>query len=211
MSKCDCSIEIADKSQRLVLIKLLAINATMFVIELAVGLYAQSTGLIADAVDMFADAAIYAIGLYAVGRSLQQKAHAALLSGWFQLALGMLILMDISRRIFIGSNPISIYMMGVGAVALIANIICLKLIEAHRHGEVHMRASWIFSKNDVIANTGVIVGGLLVWLLDNRWPDLIIGVLIALVILHGAWHIIRDSRQELAIEPRSTGDGGCCS
>lgn len=103
------------------------------------------------------------------------------------------------------------YMMGVGAVALAANIICLKLIEEHRHGEVHMRASWIFSKNDVIANTGVIVGGLLVWLLDNRWPDLIIGILIALVVLNGARHIISDSRKELAKESSCSSGGSCCS
>lgn len=204
MSDCDCTVEITDKSQSHVLIKLLVINATMFVIELGIGLYAQSTGLIADAMDMLADAIVYAIGLYAVGHSLKQKANAALLSGWFQLGLGLLILFDILRRIFVGSEPVSLLMMIVGSVALIANIICLKLIEEHRHGEVHMRASWIFSKNDVIANAGVILGGLLVWALDSRWPDLIIGTLIALLVLNGARHIIKDARNEL--EPKVS----CC-
>jgi Co/Zn/Cd efflux system component len=72
------------------------------------------------------------------------------------------------------------------------------LIQKHKDGEVHMRASWIFSKNDVIANAGVILGGLLVWLLDSRWPDLVIGSLIALVIFNGARHIILDARNEIA-------------
>ena len=211
MSDCDCSVEITDKSQSHVLIKLLIINATMFVLELGIGLYAQSTGLIADAMDMLADAIVYAIGLYAVGHSLKQKANAALVSGWFQLGLGLLILIDILRRIFVGSEPVSALMMIVGSVALMANIICLKLIEEHRHGEVHMRASWIFSKNDVIANAGVILGGLLVWLIGSRWPDLIIGSLIALLILNGAKHIIQDARKELAAESSCCDDDACSS
>ena len=198
MSDCDCHIEITDKSQSDVLIKLLAINLVMFVIELGIGWYAQSTGLIADAMDMLADATVYAIGLYAVGRAAIHKARAALMSGWFQLVLGLLILFDITRRVLVGSGPQSVLMVCIGVVALVANVVCLKLIEQHRHGEVHMRASWIFSRNDVIANAGVILGGLLVWLLDNRWPDLVVGCLIALVVLNGARHIIQDTRSEQA-------------
>jgi len=197
MSDCGCEIEITDKEQKGVLISLLSINAFMFVFELSLGWYAQSTGLIADSIDMFADAIIYGIGLYAIGKSIQHKAKAALLSGWFQAALGTVILIDVLRRVLIGSEPVSVLMMGVGVMALIANIYCLRLIEKHKDGEVHMRASWIFSKNDVIANIGVILGGLFVWLMDSRWPDLVIGSLIALVIFNGARHIIIDARDAL--------------
>ncbi len=197
MSGCGCEIEITDKQQKSILIRLLLINAFMFVFEISLGWYAQSTGLIADSFDMLADAIVYAIGLYAIGKSLQHKANAALISGWFQGALALLILVDVLRRIFIGSEPVSAFMMGVGVIALIANVYCLMLIQKHKDGEVHMRASWVFSKNDVIANIGVITGGLLVWLLDSRWPDLVIGVLIALVIFNGARLIIIDARTEL--------------
>ena len=211
MSECGCEIEIRDKSQRNVLVVLLAINATMFIFELGLGWFAESTGLIADSMDMLADAIVYGIGLYAIGKAAEHKAHAALLSGWFQGALGLLILVDMARRVIVGSEPVSALMMGVGIIALIANIICLRLIQRHKDGEVHMRASWIFSKNDVIANTGVILGGALVWLLDNRWPDLVIGSLIALVILNGARHIILDARQELAAGVTACcGDSGTC-
>ena len=86
----------------------------------------------------------------------------------------------------------------MGGVALIANISCLILIHKHRSGEVHMRASWIFSTNDVIANIGVIISGLMVMWLDTYWPDLVIGGLIALVILNGARLIIQESRIELS-------------
>ena len=118
----------------------------------------------------------------------------------------ILILFDITRRTLLGSEPQSTLIIVVGIVALIANMICLYLIENHKQGEVHMRASWIFTKNDVIANSGVILGGILVWLLDNRWPDLVIGCLIALVILNGARHIIQDARSELTVSDEYCGD-----
>jgi len=197
MADCGCEIEITDRDQKQVLVTLLAINGLMFVLEAGLGWYAQSTGLIADSFDMLADAVVYGIGLYAIGKSLQHKAKAALISGWFQGILGFLIIVDILRRVFMGSEPISAFMMTVGCLALIANIYCLRLIEKHRHGEVHMRASWIFSKNDVIANSGVIIGGLLVWTLDSRWPDLVIGSLIVLVILNGARNIIIDAKNKV--------------
>ncbi len=211
MSGCGCEVELKDASQKKVLIILLAINATMFVIELAVGWYAESTGLIADSMDMLADAIVYIIGLYAIGKTARHKARAALTSGWFQAVLGLLILADIIRRILYGSEPVSLLMMGMGVLALIANVYCLVLIQEHKDGEVHMRASWVFSKNDVIANSGVILGGLLVWLLDSRWPDLIIGSLIALIILNGARHIIMDARNEYTgeDEPGSCSGSSC--
>ena len=198
MGECDCEVEIKDQAQKRVLYWLLAINATMFVIELSLGWIAESTALIADSIDMLADAIVYGIGLYAVGRSLTDKAKAALASGYFQAALGLLILVDIVRRIIVGSEPVSELIMVVGTAALIANFICLVLISKHKEGEVHMRASWIFSTNDVIANVGVILGGLLVWWLDTRWPDIIIGIVISVVILRGAKRILSDAKKELS-------------
>ena len=208
MADCGCEIEVTDKKQKNVLITLLLINGVMFLFEITLGWYAQSTGLIADSFDMLADAIVYAIGIVAIGKSLQHKANAALLSGWFQGALALMILIDVSRRVLMGSEPVSFFMIGVGLIALIANVICLILIQKHKEGEVHMRASWVFSKNDVIANTGVIISGLLVWLLESRWPDLIIGSLIALLIFSGARHIILDARSELA-KISNKDDDGC--
>ena len=84
-------------------------------------------------------------------------------------------------------------MMGVGAVALVANVACLAILAKHRNDGAHMRASWIFSTNDVIANVGVIVSGVLVLLLGNRFPDLIIGGLISVVVVYGGVRILKDS------------------
>ena len=194
MAGCGCEVEIKDKSERHVLIALLLINGVMFVAEFIVGWWAQSTALIADALDMLADAMVYGVGLYAVGRSLLVKAHAARISGVLQVLLGLLVLIDILRRFVVGSEPVSTLMIAMGLIALIANITCLILIAKHRDGEVHMRASWIFSKNDVIANLGVILaGGLVAWT-GSRLPDLIIGSLVALIVIRGGILILQDAK-----------------
>lgn len=194
MSGCGCEIEIQDKSERRVLIALLLINGVMFVAELGVGWWAQSTALIADALDMLADAMVYGVGLYAVGKSLLVKVHAARISGSLQVLLGLLVLVDIVRRLIVGSEPVSILMMSMGVIALIANVTCLILIAKHREAEVHMRASWIFSKNDVIANLGVILaGGLVAWT-GSRLPDLVIGLLVALLVIRGGILILHDAK-----------------
>lgn len=196
MSDCSCNIEITNKEQSRVLIVLLAINATMFCVEITFGILSESTALIADSLDMLADATVYAIGLYAVGKEAILKIKAAHLSGIFQIILGLLVLIDVARRAILGSEPESFLMMIVGFIALIANVICLKIISNHKEGEVHMRASWIFSKNDVIANTGIIIAGGLVYLFDSRFPDIIIGLTISLLVIRGGIHIIKDAAQE---------------
>ncbi len=197
MSGCGCEVTIKDETQKRVLYWLLGINATMFIIEMSVGLVADSTALIADSLDMLADAIVYGIGLYAIGKSILHKANAAKASGYFQLMLGILILVDILRRSIYGSEPVSALMMGMGAVALVANVICLIIIRKHKNDEVHMRASWIFSANDVIANLGVILAGALVFAFDTRWPDLAIGLIVACVVLRGAKMILADAHNEL--------------
>ena len=197
MSGCGCEVEIKDTSQKRVLYWLLGINATMFFVEMTVGILADSTALIADSMDMLADAVVYGIGIYAVGKSILHKAKAAQISGYFQLLLGVMILIDITRRLFLGSEPISSLMIGMGFIALIANVACLMIIRNHKNDEVHMRASWIFSANDVIANMGVIIAGVLVVWLDSRVPDLVIGCIVSIVVLRGAWMILKDATQEV--------------
>lgn len=206
MSGCGCEIEIKDQEQKAVLYWLLGINAVMFIIEMSVGFIADSTALIADSLDMLADAVVYGVGIYAVGKTIVHKANAAKVSGYFQLALGLLILFDIARRATFGSGPESMLMMGMGGVALIANVICLAIIRKQKNGEVHMRASWIFSANDVIANIGVILAGVMVYLFDTRWPDLVIGFIVSIVVLRGAVLILKDARQEFRENSSTNGE-----
>lgn len=195
---CECEIEVKDAEQAKVLKILLAINLTMFVVEIIFGFVAQSTGLIADSLDMLADAAVYGLGLYVVGHSIAYKARAAYASGLFECLLGAGVLVEVGHRFLVGSEPQSVLMVFIGGVALVANLSCLALLSKHREGEVHMRASWIFSTNDVLANLGVIVAGILVASFGSALPDLIIGFVIAMVVVRGGLRIISESMQELS-------------
>lgn len=179
-----------DAGEARVLRRMLAINAVMFVIELAVGVIAQSTGLIADSLDMFADAAVLALSLYAVGRSVSMKNRAAHLAGWLQLILALGAIAEVVRRFLYGSEPASVLMITMGALALVANAYCLWAMARSRRDGAHMKASYIFLANDVIANGGVIVAGILVALTGSRYPDLVIGAIVALVVLNGARRIL---------------------
>jgi Co/Zn/Cd efflux system component len=173
---------------------LLAINATMFVAEIVAGWLAESTGLLSDSLDMFADAVVYGLSLYAVGKAASMKRRAARLSGYLQLVLALGAFSEVLRRFILGSEPEAVTMIGTATLALIANVSCLVLLARHRHGEVHMKASWIFSTNDVIANAGVIAAGILVRATSSHLPDLIIGAIIAGVVLLGATRILKLSR-----------------
>jgi Co/Zn/Cd efflux system component len=177
-----------------VLKQLLAINFTMFVAEIIIGWLAQSTGVIADAMDMFADSAVYAVSLYAVGQALATQKKAARLSGYLQAGLAAFALFEVFRRFIVGSEPWAPYMMGISLVALIANVTCLFLISKHRTGGIHMKASWIFSTNDVIANLGVIIAGALVLYFKSPVPDLIVGLVISTVVFRGALAILKMSK-----------------
>jgi Co/Zn/Cd efflux system component len=197
MTGCGCEAEAAALERRS-LRALLGINAVMFVAEMAVGWWAESTALLADSLDMFADASVYGIALYAVARSTRLQANAATLSGFLQIALGLGVFVEVVRRLIYGSEPVSLLMMGFGVIALVANLICLAIIAKHRDGGVHMRASWIFSTNDVIANIGVVVSGALVLYLGSRLPDLVIGAIISGVVLRGGMRILGEAAEARA-------------
>ena len=169
---------------------LLAINALMFLVEMTMGLIAQSAGLIADSLDMLADAAVYGLALYAVGHGIKMQVRAAHVAGILQLILAAGVLVEVGRRFLFGSDPQSLMMMAVASVALIANISCLLLIAKHREGGAHMKASWIFSANDVVINLGVILAGLLVAWTGSNYPDLIIGGIVGAIVLIGAKRIL---------------------
>lgn len=169
---------------------LLAINALMFLVEMTMGLIAQSAGLIADSLDMLADAAVYGLALYAVGHGIKMQVRAAHVAGILQLILAAGVLVEVGRRFLFGSDPQSLMMMAVASVALIANISCLLLIAKHREGGAHMKASWIFSANDVVINLGVILAGLLVAWTGTNYPDLIIGGIVGAIVLMGAKRIL---------------------
>lgn len=180
-----------DAAEALTLRLVLAINFVMFAVELVAGLLAESTGLLADSLDMLADATVYGLSLFAVGRAARTKLRAARVAGLLQGALALGVLVEIARRIVVGSAPEAPAMIGVSLVALAANAICLVLLVRHRQGGAHMEASWIFTSTDVLANLGVILAGALVAYTGSRLPDLVIGTAVGFIVLAGAVRILR--------------------
>jgi cation diffusion facilitator family transporter len=195
MNECGCQHEASNPSERKVLVIALALNAGMAVLGGVAGWISQSTGLLADALDMLSDATAYAIGLVAIGRSLRFKASAAYGSGLVLLLLGVAVLAEVARRAVTGSEPEGGWMVGVSVVSLIVNLAVLRMLSPLRSGGVHLRASWIFTRADVVANVGVILSGALVALLESRYPDLIIGTLIGLYVMREAYEILVEARK----------------
>ncbi|KZC22656.1 hypothetical protein RHOFW104T7_17765 [Rhodanobacter thiooxydans] len=194
MSECSCHADVTNEAERRILRIALGLNITMFVVGLAAGWIAQSMGLIGDSLDMLADAAAYGIGLMAVTRTATFKASAAQLSGTLLLILGLGVLAGVAWRLATGSQPEGAWMMAIAFVSLIVNATVLRLLERFRHGEVHLRATWIFTRVDVIVNMAVIVSGALVLWLDSAAPDLIIGSAIALFVMKEAIGLLREAR-----------------
>lgn len=182
-------------TQRKVLWAVLIINFAFFLIEIVFGFISNSMGLVADSLDMLADAFVYGISLYAVGGTIQRKKNIAKLAGYFQITLAVIGFVEVLRR-FIGVESLPDFrtMIIVSFFALIANSICLYLLQKSKSKEAHMRASMIFTSNDVIINLGVIVAGTLVLLLNSGLPDLIIGSVVFIIVINGAIRIMKLSK-----------------
>jgi cation diffusion facilitator family transporter len=183
------------KEQRRVLWAVLAINAAFFAIEITAGLLSGSMGLMADSLDMLADALVYGMSLAAVGAAAGRKKNVAVAAGVAQLVLAAAGLAEVVRRVA-GAEPPPDFptMMGVSLLALGANALCLWLLHRMKSNEAHIRASVIFSANDVIINAGVIVAGALVWLTRSAIPDLVVGIAVFLIVIRGAVKILKLSR-----------------
>ncbi|NLP58953.1 cation transporter [Lutibacter sp. B1] len=181
------------KNQKKLLWTVLGINFAFFIIEMTTGLISKSMGLVADSLDMLADSFVYGISLFAVGGTLIKKKRIAKLAGYFQITLAVIGFVEILRRFF-GNEKLPDFttMIVVSIFALIANGICLYLMQKSKSKEeAHMKASMIFTSNDVIINLGVITAGILVnWLSSNK-PDLIIGTIVFVLVIQGALRILK--------------------
>jgi Co/Zn/Cd efflux system component len=85
----------------------------------------------------------------------------------------------------------------IGGLALVANLVCFFLLYQHRGDNLNMRSTWLCFRNDVIANVGVLLAAAGSYLLVSRWPDILVGVLIASVFLHSAWSVVRQAVRAL--------------
>jgi len=184
--------EMTESSETKVLVTVLLINFVLFLVEMTTGLISRSMGLVADSLDMLADSIVYALSLYAVGHALSKKKKIAKLAGFFQFFLAVLGFLEVIRR-FLGFEEMPVFqtMIIVSIIALCGNVACLFIMNKTKDAGVHMKASWIFTSNDVIVNLGVIAAGILVYYTSSNIPDLIIGSIVFLVVLRGAFRIYK--------------------
>lgn len=177
--------------QHRALITVLGINFVFFLIEILAGLVADSMGLVADSLDMLADALVYGLSLMAISMTAVAQRRVARFSGYTQIVLAIIGLIEVVRR-FLGLEVMPEFgtMIGISLVALVANATCLIFLQRTQSHEAHIRASIIFSANDILINIGVILSGGLVYLLESRYPDLIVGILIFILVMQGAQKIL---------------------
>lgn len=203
MSNCcenkGCELSALRAAHGRVLWTVLAINGLMFVVEGTAGVIARSTSLQADALDMLGDAFVYGFSLFVLARSVRWQARAALVKGLFMLTFGLGVLGEAVHKIVVPVMPAADMMGLVGSVALGANLLCFVLLYRHRADNMNMSSTWLCSRNDLIANVGVLLAAASSFLLTSRWPDIVVGALIAGLFLHSAWDVLRQALAALRV------------
>lgn len=181
--------------ERRLLWQVLFINLLFFALELIAGFMASSMGLVADSLDMLADSIVYALALFAVGGTMILKKNIAKVAGYFQLILAALGFIEVLRRVNgMDGIPEFTTMIYVSILALIGNGLCLYLLQKSKSNDAHMKASMIFTSNDVIVNLGVIIAGGLVYITNTLYPDLVVGTIVFLMVGRGAFQILKLSK-----------------
>ena len=185
-----------DSQQRRTLLTVLVLNAGLAGALGIGGVSADSSALLANAVDNASDAAVYLISFLAIGRAGSWKRGAARLSGIMLLVFAAGVLVDAGRRFLVGTEPIGPTMMVLAIVAAAINLVCLQLIRRQNSGDVNMKAAETFSFNDFASNGGILVaGGLVLWL-GQSWPDLVVGALVAAIAAKGGVEILREAAKD---------------
>ena len=192
-----CELEAFRGRQSKVLWIALAINGVMFGLEFFVGLQTGSTSLLADSLDMLGDALVYGFTLYVVGLSVRWKASAALLKGIIMAGFGIMVLAQAGYHLVSSDVPDFRIMGAIGVLALLANGTCLLLLTKRRNDDLNMRSTWLCSRNDIIANVGILIAAVGVFASGSRWPDLAIGLLITAVYMRSAVYVIRQATTAL--------------
>ena len=208
-AKTDELVRLRD-SQRRVLWVVLVINAVLFVAEFSVGWWSQSIALLADSLDMLGDAAVYGFSLWVLHRGARWRGRAALAKGFVQLAFGLLVLAQAAWQATNDVVPVASAIGIMGAIALAGNTWAFRLLWSHRSDDLNMRSTFLCSRNDLISNSAVIGAAGFVWLLDSKWPDVIVGLAIAALFLRTAVTVIGEARDELGATEAGDPESPAC-
>ena len=184
-----------DYKRRLWLV--IAINASMFLVEMAAGALAGSQALQADALDFLGDATTYGISLVVIGASIQIRARAAILKALSLTAMGLWVLGSTAYHVLILGVPRAEVMGIIGILALAANATSVLILMRYKDGDANVRSVWLCSQNDAIGNVAVMIAALAVWGTATKWPDLIVAAIMAGLFLNSSIQILRQSFREM--------------
>ena len=186
-----------DPAYRRALVIVVILNLGFGLCEIVGGFIAGSQALKADSLDFIGDGSITLVGLLALAWTARARAKVALTQGLFLGTLGVGVIAFALWRALNATLPEAELMGGIGVVALVVNVVAALVLSRFRDGDANVRAIWLFSRNDAIANIAVIVAaGLVAWT-GSAWPDLAVAGVIALLFLHSAYEIVRNARAEL--------------
>lgn len=192
-----CALDALRVRQGKTLRIVLGINVLLFLTEFAAGLMAAATSLMADSLDSLGDALVYATSLYVLARSERWRAGAAMLKGLIMLVFGIAVTAALVERLSTPVVPVASMIGGFGLLALAANATCLFLLTRHRSDDLNMESVWLCSRNDIVANVGVIIAGGGVAMTGSMWPDLLVGAVIAVLFLRSAIYVISQAWRQL--------------
>ncbi len=197
---CDdnaCAMAALQGRQRRVLLVVLVINAAMFIIEISAGLLAHSTALLADSLDMLGDALVYGFSLYVIARGARWQAISAYIKGIIMALFAMFVFFEAAYKIITPTLPVASTIGSIAMLALVANGVCLLLLTRHRGDDINMHSVWLCSRNDIIANISVLFAAVGVWGLGSQWPDVLVGLGIALLFMRSSVQVLRGAHRQL--------------
>ncbi len=194
---CEIESDSLNRSQRKTLVRVLIINAVMFVAVLVAALYAKSSALLSGTIDNLGDAITYGLSLYAVSRGARYKAKVALIKGFLILFAALMVCVHVFYKLKNPEIPIFEVMGIMTLFSLLANVLCLSLLWKHRREDINMASVWECSRNDVIENLSVLVATVAIWASQSQWPDILVAGILIIILLRSALGIIRKSYSEL--------------
>ncbi|MDO7597840.1 MAG: cation transporter [Pseudomonadota bacterium] len=207
-SCCDnnCAIEALQERQRITLIKVLWINAVMFIVIVSAAFYSKSTALFTDGLDNLGDALTYGLSFYVVAKSRAKKAQVALFKGGLIFLAACLVIAQVIYRLVTPVLPLYEVMSIFSIAGLVANGLCLYLLWRHRHEDINMSSVYECSRNDIATNLSVILAAVGVWLFNSGLPDIVIGGLLAVLLLNSSARVIKEALSEMAQSKQSKGE-----
>jgi Co/Zn/Cd efflux system component len=192
-----CELTKLKKQQAKVLWVVLFINLVMFLVEFGAGIRADSLSLTGDSLDMLGDTLVYTSSLYVINKGSKAQAGSAFLKGLIMFLFAIAVFVRATYQLFAGATPEATIMSTIGVVALLANLVCLLMLTRHRKDNLNMSSVWLCSRNDIIANTSVLIASGLVFLTHSVLPDLAVGLLLTFIFAKSAGKVLSQSWREM--------------